>query len=270
MYPTAFGSDGGAFGQHRTALRACRHAATGIAFTTTTTRHTYERAGTISKCILSGHIDFFRLARPTRSHCSSVQSLCSLVLIIHVWKLLYTRPFTPLHPCSKNAVFKQCKLALPGHIFSTSNRERNARYFYFPCRCLCFGFSLQMMYTRPFLRTGLQPWHNRLTDERVFMPRTCCVAAVLTDEELLFLEKKRTALDFWVVAGMLLGRRRAELKRRRSGIVGWRKRKRERGERYACRRECGCGIVRLVVVRCRSRVLSSKGPRRSKLRRPLR
>lgn len=161
-----------------------------------------------------------------------------------------------------------CKLFIPA---SSSSSKYLSNRTYFPCRCLCFGFSLQIMYTRPFLRTGLQPWHNRLTEDRVFMPRTCCVAAV-TDEELLFLEKKGTVVDFWVaVAGVLLGRRRAELKRRRKGMVGWRKRKRERGDRYACRRERGCGIVRsVVVVRCRSRVLRSEGRRGSELRRPLR
>lgn len=47
------------------------------------------------------------------------------------------------------------------------------RGVYFPCRCLCFGFLEQMMYTLFFLRTGLHPSHSLFTDDRVFIPRIC-------------------------------------------------------------------------------------------------
>jgi len=76
---------------------------------------------------------------------------------------------------------------------------------YFPCRCLCFGFFEQIMYTRFFLRTGLHASQSRLTDERVFIPRVCEdvrresgereVASVEDGEE----KRKRTAARNMVV-----------------------------------------------------------------------
>ena len=39
-----------------------------------------------------------------------------------------------------------------------------------PLTCLWRGFLVQRIYTRPFLRTTLQPSHMILTEDRTFMP----------------------------------------------------------------------------------------------------
>jgi len=50
---------------------------------------------------------------------------------------------------------------------------------YFPCLCLCFGFSEQMIYTvpgpffPPFLLTDLHPSQSFFTELLVFIPRIC-------------------------------------------------------------------------------------------------
>src|SRR5271170_2159554 len=41
----------------------------------------------------------------------------------------------------------------------------------YPCRCLCRGLLLQMMYTLPFRLTLMQCIHIFLTADRTFMPR---------------------------------------------------------------------------------------------------
>lgn len=89
-----------------------------------------------------------------------------------------------------------------------------------------------MMYTLPLRRTGLHPWHSRLTDERVFMPRVCCCAqAVFLDEEK---KEERILLLMVVLVVWAEVRSRCELKRRNgeARVVGREKRRlSERGLR---------------------------------------
>jgi hypothetical protein len=45
---------------------------------------------------------------------------------------------------------------------------------FYPCRCLCRGLFLHMIYTRPFLFTLRQNTHRLRTAELTFIPRICC------------------------------------------------------------------------------------------------